>query len=121
MPDEHEHEFFSLADGKSAWCFCRRPHCTGWAAYVRWYQAGNPSADGPDDDAIEMARKITKTLAELTGHYGDLFGIKVDSNAALDFAAIDMAAGPADPVARLAPGGITAPLRPRAPRARGAN
>jgi hypothetical protein len=61
---------------------------------VKWYQDGNRSADEPDDDAIEMARQITRTLAELTGHYGDLFGIKVDSNTALDFAAIDVTAGP---------------------------
>ena len=92
MPDEHE--FFLQPHGTPAWCFCRHPHCTGWAAYVKWYQDGNRSADEPDDDAIEMARQITRTLAELTGHYGDLFGIKVDSNTALDFAAIDVAAGP---------------------------
>jgi hypothetical protein len=119
MPDEHE--FFSQPHGNPAWCFCRLPHCTGWAAYVKSFQAGNRTTDEPDDDAIETARKITRTLAGLTRHYSDLFGIKVDYNTALDLAAIDREQGRPAESPRLAPSGITAPLRPRAPRARGAN
>jgi hypothetical protein len=66
---------------------------------VTWYQAVSHSADEPDDDAVETARKITSTLAELTGYYGDLFGIRVDPDTALYFADIDMAARQADRVA----------------------
>jgi hypothetical protein len=92
MPDKHE--FFPQPHGNPAWCFCRRPHCTGWAAYVNWFQDGNRSAGEPPDDAIEMARQITRTLTALTSYYSDLLGIKVDCNTALGLAAIDMAAKP---------------------------
>ena len=91
MPDKHE--FFSQPHGNPPWCFCRRPDCTGWHAYVTWRQAGNSSVE-PGDDVIETDRRITTTLADLISYYRDLFGPGVDINTALDLAAIDMAARP---------------------------
>jgi hypothetical protein len=91
MPDEHE--FFWPPNGNPPWCFCRRPDCAGWAAYVTWRQVGNNPVELADD-VIEADRRITTTLADLTSYYRDLFGPGVDFNTALDFAAIDKAARP---------------------------
>ena len=90
MPEAHE--FFSQPHGNPPWCFCRDRECPGWAAYVAWHQARTGSEGEPDDDVIEMHRRITRTLAKLTSHYSELLGTDVSYNAALDLAAIEMAA-----------------------------
>jgi hypothetical protein len=86
-----KHEFFAQPRGNPPWCFCRDQACTGWAAYMAWYQGGTGEGAEPDDNVVEVHRLITTLRATLTRHHGELFSSSVDVDTALDLADIERA------------------------------
>jgi hypothetical protein len=95
-PTRGRHEFFPQPDSNPPWCFCRNRDCSGWLAYVTWYQGQTGQAGEPDGPVIRLHRHMTELLADMVRYYSSLFGINMDVNTALDLAGLDLAAAGRD-------------------------